>query len=125
MEKREGSQLPVLESVVLDWMMRYRTGEIAPYSASLLINTVRHYDKKSAPSSAQQEWTSCPDSQGYWWHWDGDKEHVPFMYNVLTSLSRKINREFIAYPDSRWCNEIGGFWLKQTLPAPPVTAEVK
>lgn len=65
------------------------------------------------------EWIDCPNEQGWWWHWDGDKEHVPFIYSVLTSLSRKIKREFIAYPDSRWCCDVGGKWMKVSVPEAP------
>jgi hypothetical protein len=71
---------------------------------------------REAPEDA---WIDCPDSQGWWWHWDGDYAHAPFIYSILTSLSRKINREFIACPDSRWCNDVGGKWMKIPQPAPP------
>lgn len=74
-------------------------------------------DKGIAYADAQ--WVTYPDSQGWWWHWDGEPEHAPYIYSVLTSLSRKINREFIAYPDSRWCCDIGGLWMKVIDPLPP------
>lgn len=64
-------------------------------------------------------WLSKPDSQGYWWHWDGNPDLAPFIYGVLVSLTGEVHRYFIQYPDSRWCDEIGGFWMKIEQPSLP------
>jgi hypothetical protein len=67
--------------------------------------------------ASKEKWLKQPDSQGWWWHWDECPEHSPFIYSILTSLSRKINREFIASPDSRWCVDVGGLWMKVEEPS--------
>lgn len=78
-------------------------------------------DAKASPSSGTGEltWTRLPDEQTWYWHWNGEDLAVPFIYSVMTSCSGAKNRYFIAYPDSRWCDEMGGWWLKIVRPNVP------
>lgn len=60
-------------------------------------------------------WTINPTSQGWWWHWDGNEDHAPFIYSILWSGTS--HRYFIQYPDSRYCDEVGGLWFKVEEPS--------
>jgi hypothetical protein len=68
------------------------------------------------------EWKALPDSQGYWWHWEGNPDVMPFIHGVLVSKTGP-DRYFIQYPDSRWCDEVGGIWMKITPRQVPTQAE--
>ena len=64
-------------------------------------------------------WVRLPDEQTWYWHWDGEDLSVPHIYSIMASHSGKGVRYFIGYPDSRWCDEIGGWWLKINRPNVP------
>ena len=63
-----------------------------------------------------EKWVSIVDIQGWWWHWDGSEESSPFIYHIMCSRSSAPDRFFIDYPDSRWCDEVGGLWMKIDRP---------
>lgn len=73
---------------------------------------------QSKEESPEQAWIDCPDAQGWWWHFY-DGAAVPFPYGVLWSGT--ASRFFVQYPDSRWCDEVGGKWMLITVPAAPYT----
>jgi hypothetical protein len=70
-------------------------------------------------------WVRLPDEQTWYWHWDGEILSVPHIYSVMASHSGNPVRYFIAYPDSRWCDEVGGWWLKIERPNVPTRAWLK
>jgi hypothetical protein len=54
-------------------------------------------------------WTqNSPTEQAYYWHWSGNPDDAPFI--AIHNLP------------SRWCEDIGGWWLK--IP-PPELPEVR
>jgi hypothetical protein len=67
------------------------------------------------------KWKVVPDEQAWWWHWTAEDLAIPFIHHVQKSGTN--GRYFIDYPDSRWCDEIGGFWLKVQYPNVPSRAE--
>lgn len=72
---------------------------------------------KEAEGGGVGPWVAIPDSQGYWWRWDKNPDMRPFIYHVQVSKSGEQDRYFIDYPDSRWCDEVGGVWHKVSEPA--------
>lgn len=71
-----------------------------------------------------KKWMHLPNEQTWWWHWNGEDLAIPHIYSVM--VSKTLNdRYFIAYPDSRWCDELGGFWLKVQYPNVPSRTEQK
>lgn len=74
-----------------------------------------------AEAQKAAEWKDAADVQGWWWHWDEDEDNAPFIYHVMCSRSSGPDRFFIAFPDSRWCDEIGGKWMKIERPINPPT----
>jgi len=89
---------------------------------------VRHEDhlERIADLAAEVErlqgkWKLLPDEQAWWWHWTAEDLAIPFIHHVQKSGTN--GRYFIDYPDSRWCDEIGGFWLKVQYPNVPSRAE--
>lgn len=64
------------------------------------------------------EWRLNPDEQAWWWHWNGEDYAVPHVYSVLVSNTGGP-RYFVSFPDCRWCDEMGGFWLKVQYPNVP------
>jgi hypothetical protein len=68
-----------------------------------------------APIEGTQKWIDLPDSQGYWWHWDGNPDVRPFIYGILFSGTN--GKYFIEYPDSRFCETVGGKWTKVIEPS--------
>ncbi len=75
------------------------------------------------PSQGEQ-WVIVPDSQGWWWHIMSDSDAAPFMYSILASGHGAQKRLFIAYPDSRWVEDVGGLWARAVPPpAPPAPAK--
>ena len=77
----------------------------------------------AAVSPASTKWMNLPNEQAWWWHWNGEDLAIPHIYSVMYSGTAK--RYFIAYPDSRWCEELGGFWLKVQYPNVPSRDEQK
>jgi hypothetical protein len=71
------------------------------------------------PESSQSKWIDAPNEQAWWWHYDPNAYDFsgPFVYSVMYSGTAK--RYFIAYPDSRWCNELPGVWMKIETPELP------
>lgn len=67
----------------------------------------------------REQWVRLPDEQTWYWHWNGEDLAVPHIYSVMTSHSGRSDRYFVAYPDSRWCDELGGWWLKIDRPNVP------
>lgn len=68
-------------------------------------------------------WKTLPDSQGWWWHWNGDVETAPFIHSVLVSKTGK-DRYFSADGDlAPWCDELGGQWLEILTPSLPVAPQ--
>ena|SRR5271157_2717429 len=65
-----------------------------------------------------QDWLLAPNEQAWWWHWDGEDYSIPFIYSVMVSHTGP-DRYFIATPDSRWCDEVGGWWRKVDRPNVP------
>lgn len=74
------------------------------------------------PRNEEVAWSLAPDEQAWWWHWNGEDYAIPHIYSVLVSKTGP-DRYFIQYPDSRWCDEIGGFWLKVQYPNVPTRTE--
>jgi hypothetical protein len=74
---------------------------------------------KAAPSEATPNWTRLPDEQAWYWHWNGEDYSAPFIHSVLASLTGSGVRYFVQYPDSRWCDEVGGWWMKIDRPNVP------
>jgi len=67
-------------------------------------------------------WKLLPDEAAWWWHWTAEDLAIPFIYHVQKSGTAK-GRFFIDFPDSRWCDEVGGFWLKVQYPNVPSREE--
>jgi hypothetical protein len=80
----------------------------------------------SGPSVREKEpeWKLLPDVQAWWWHWNGEDLAVPHIYFVMVSHSGP-DRYFIAFPDSRWCDALGGFWCKLEYPNMPTRERQK
>lgn len=100
-----------------------------PQEHVLFEGMARVYDKSEADAymdaleaQLSRQWIDCPDSQGWWWHFY-DGAAVPFSYGVLASHTGPQVRYFIQYPDIRWCDEVGGKWLKIVEPAPPISPD--
>lgn len=76
--------------------------------------------KVGVPSEAtpSPKWQRLPDEQTWWWHWNGEDLSVPHIYCIMVSKTGQ-DRYFIAHPDSRWCDEMGGAWLKLERPNVP------
>jgi hypothetical protein len=71
------------------------------------------------------KWISAPNEAAWWWHWNGQDYSVRFIYHVQHRRCGTVDRYFVDYPDSRWCDEIGGFWLKVQYPNVPTREEQK
>jgi hypothetical protein len=67
----------------------------------------------------EPNWIRLPNEQAWWWHWNGEDYSVPHIYSVLVSKTGSVRAGFVSYPDSRWCDEIGGWWLKVEYPNVP------
>jgi hypothetical protein len=67
---------------------------------------------------AEPKWLVLPNEQAWWWYWNGENYMVPHIFSVMVS-NTGTPRYFIQYPDSRWCDEIGGWWLKVEYPNVP------
>ncbi len=66
-------------------------------------------------------WKKLPDEEGRWWHWNGVEKSRLFLYEIMTWPPEET-RYFIAGIHS-WCDQMGGFWLKAEVPAPPTAVE--
>jgi hypothetical protein len=73
---------------------------------------------KHGHSRGVPNWVRMPDEQTWYWHWNGDDYSVPHIYSVMASLTGET-KYFVAYPDSRWCKDMGGWWLKIARPNIP------
>lgn len=100
-----------------------RCGETLPH---LYDENCTDYRRAGIPVEPQptKKWMHLPNEQTWWWHWNGEDLAIPHIYSVM--VSKTLNdRYFIAYPDSRWCDELGGFWLKVQYPNVPSRTEQK
>ena len=66
-------------------------------------------------------WKKLPDEEGKWWYWKGVGESRLIIYDVMRCLPEE-NRYFPAGTGA-WCDEMGGFWSKAEIPAPPTAVE--
>lgn len=108
-----------------EWQMEH-ADDFSYRNSHLFIMTQKALAAPSpaTPALEPRVWTDLPKKQGLHWHWDGNPELAPFPHQVLASLSGAGTRYFIQYPDSRWCDEVGGLWFLAEVPALPVT-EIK
>lgn len=67
---------------------------------------------------ADERWILLPNEQAWWWHWNGEDYAIPHIFHVRQSLTAS-GRYFIDFPDSRWCDAVGGFWMKIEYPNVP------
>ena len=68
------------------------------------------------------KWRPHPTGMGYWWHTFENSDGHPHIYSVQRSGTN--GRYFVDFPDSRWCDEIGGLWCKVTeMPQPPAQSQ--
>ena len=72
--------------------------------------------------ATNRAWKKLPDEEGKWWYWNGEEESLPFIYSVEVSHDGKV-RYFIDVGTGTWCDEMGGYWLKDEAPAPPTAVE--
>jgi hypothetical protein len=72
----------------------------------------------AAPAPQAAMWLKVPNEQEWWWHWDGEDYSIPFIYSVMVSKTGP-DRYFVSFPDSRWCDDIGGWWMKVERPNVP------
>jgi hypothetical protein len=99
------------------------------------------WQARGSSERERAQWTLLPDEQAWYWHWTGEDYAVPHIYSVMASCSSQHrryflaypdlrapapafsssqhHRYFLAYPDLRWCDEMGGFWLKIGYPNVP------
>ena len=75
-------------------------------------------DKKEMTWPKVPNWVREPDEQTWYWHWNGDDYSVPHIYSVMASLTGET-KYFVSYPDSRWCRDMAGWWLKIARPNVP------
>lgn len=68
-------------------------------------------------------WLTLPNEQAWWWWWNGEDLAIPHIVQVKASHAFNPPRHFIAYPDSRWCDMVGGFWCKIPYPDVPCRTE--
>jgi hypothetical protein len=79
-------------------------------------------------------WTQEPPTEQAWyWHWNGNLDDAPFIYSVMVSGTAGGRCFVQSYERAsgdpqqhslwcRWCEDIGGWWLK--IP-PPELPEVR
>src|ERR1700748_1974198 len=92
-----------------------RHGHTSGYGDFATVSCSAAVEPKEAAPEAAGLWVATPDCQGYWWRWDKNPDVRPFIYHVQVSKSGP-DRYFIDYPDSRWCDEVGGEWEKVADP---------
>lgn len=68
-------------------------------------------------------WTTTPPTaQGEYWHWNGDPDSAPIVFNILYSGTAKkcfvpINQSYTG--QAIMCDVYGGYWLRIERPALP------
>jgi hypothetical protein len=76
-------------------------------------------ERELAEARKLAQWTPKVTIQGWYWHWDGNKDNAAHIYHVMCSRSGALDRFFLDYPDSRWCEDVGGWWMPIERPTVP------
>lgn len=108
-----------LEHVLDDWNALVKASGSRTNGAAIGHVAQMRAELERLRSQGAGPWEAAPNEQDWWWHWDGESLSVPFIYSVMVSHSGSPDRYFITYPDSRWCDELGGWWLKVERPNVP------
>ena len=107
------------EEIWTSFMVNANKHEFTEFASEVIARNVPQpqilVPQGSAPDA---EWKSLPDEQTWYWHWNGEDLSVPFIYQVMASLTGG-RRYFVAGGISPWCDEMGGWWLKVERPNVP------